>query len=373
MAMHRETLFVLRARLARRLGLIALVGLLLLFALALVAMSVAGLAAAAAWSAIVAGEPLWSAGCSLVGVLAALTAASLLSLLWTAPPPAQGVRLGREGAEPLHELLGQLGAALKLPSISRIYVTDQMNAQIHQSSRWGIGPLRASLMIGLPLAHSLSPTQFGAVIAHELAHLSAQRRGLAGAGCAVRAWSMRVLDRLSSDLGPLASWLDRLSYPFCLDLLRLARIEEYEADCIAASLVGPELVGEALIETSLKSAFLDRDFWPSVEAFNADCQQPGVLPFHFMANGLEASFMRTLAQHAVALEASFGERGSFHPSLAQRLQMLGVACRVPAVSEQSAASYYFAPLLSSLSRPLDQAWWHGWQNSQRRRLLVSED
>lgn len=373
MAVGRKNLFALRARLARRLGLIAFAGLWAMLAFALGLSMLAGLAASAAWAAINAGEPVWSGCFSLIGVLAALAAARLLSLLWTPPPSPQGVELGMEGAEALHQLVNRLGSALDLPPPRRIYVTDQMNAQVHQASRWGVGPLRASLMVGLPLAHSLSPAQFSAVIAHELAHLAAQRQGLAGASCAVRAWSMRVLERLSADLGPFASGLDRLSYRFCLDLLRLARLEEYEADCIAANLVGAETVGEALIETSLKSTFLDRDFWPSVQAFNTGCQQPGVLPFHFMANGLEASFMRTLAQHAVTLELSFGERGSFHPSLRQRLHMLGVERRVPTVSAQSAASYYLAPLLPALSQPLDQAWWHGWQDSQRRRMLVRED
>lgn len=371
--MHRKNLFALRVRLARRLGLIALVGCLLVLVLGLVALALTGLALRSSWAAIVGGEPLWSACCSLLVILAALTAFSLLNLLWLAPAPPQGLRLGREGAEPLYALLDRLGGALALPPIRQIYVTDQMNAQIHQAARWGLGPLRATLLIGLPLAHSLSPARFEAVIAHELAHLAAQRRGLDGVACALRAWSVRALERLCSDFAVLAPALDRLSQRFCLDLLRLARIEEYEADCVAASLVGAEMVGEALIETGLKANFLDRDFWPSVEAFNVGRQQPDVLPFHTMACGLEASFMRTVAEHAVALEANFGERAAFHPSLRQRLRMLGVAPRVPAESQLTAANFYFAPLLPGLAKPLDQAWWHSWQRCQCPRWPMCED
>jgi Zn-dependent protease with chaperone function len=368
-----KRLFILRVRLARRLTVAAAAGLaagLLLFAVLLC--GVVG-ALIGSWGAIVAGHPFASGLWSLCAVLLALCSAAVADVLFSAPPRPQGIRLPREAAGQLFELLDGMAGRLGIESIQHVFITDDMNAHVHQRPAWGLfGPLRTCLMIGLPLAYSLSPAQFSAVLAHELGHLAVQRRGWSGVACSLRAWWARTLDRTSAGFACIAPWLDAKSAGFCIQMLRLARIEELEADAVAAGLVGRDLMGEALVEVSLKSHFLERDFWPQVEAHNATRSRPALWPFRDMALGVEAGFMRTVSEHAVAIEERLVDRFAFHPSLQQRLSALRVPCRVPEGSATSAAAHFLDPLLPHLALSFDRAWWRAWRKSRRKRYEMYE-
>ena len=352
-----KRLFKLRKRLARRMTSLALAG--LAVCTFMLAMLVGGfiLALANSWGAISTGQPLASGLWSLAGVMLALCAIALADVVFSAPPRPQGIRLLPTAAAELFRLLDTTAARLRIAPVQVVYITDDMNAHIHQRPVWGVvGPLRTCLMIGLPLAHSLSPTQFAAVLAHELAHVAAQRRGWSGAGGALRAWWARTLDRASARFAPISPWLDAKSLSLCLAMLRLARIEEFEADAIAAELVGHGLMGEALVEVSLKSHFLERDYWPHVEAHRTEQTQPPLRPYRDMALGVEADFMRTVSDHAVALEGGVEQRFAFHPSLQRRLSALRVPCRVPEDNPLSAAAHFLRPVLPSLAWVFDHAW-----------------
>ncbi|ENO84320.1 M48 family metallopeptidase [Thauera linaloolentis] len=368
-----KKLFVLRVRLARRLTMLAAAGLaggvlLLAFLLGGVAYALAS-----SWGAISGGHPFGSGLWSLCAVLLALCSAAVGDVLFSAPPQPQGIRLSREVAEQLFVLLDSMAARLDIEPIQHVYITDDMNAHVHQRPAWGvIGPLQTCLMIGLPLAYSLSPAQFTAVLAHELGHLAAQRRGWSGVAGTLRAWWARTLDRASAGFSFIAPWLDEKSVRFCVEMLRLARVEEFEADAVAAGLVGHDLMGEALVEVSLKSHFLEHDFWPQVEAHNASRSRPALRPFRDMALGVEAGFMRTVSDHAVAIEEMLAERFAFHPSLQQRLSALRVPCRVPEGNRTSAAVHFLAPLLPHLALSFDRAWWRAWRKSRRRRYEMYE-
>lgn len=361
-----KRLFKLRKRLARRMTLLALAGL-AMCAFVLV-MLVGGLifALVNSWDAISAGQPLASGLWSLTGVTLALCAIALAEVVFSAPPRPQGIELPPAAAAELFRLLDHTAARLHIAPIRAVFITDDMNAHIHQRPVWGVvGPLRTYLMIGLPLAHSLSPTQFAAVLAHELAHIAAQRRGWSGVGSSLRAWWARTLDRASERFASISPWLDAKSLNLCLAMLRLARIEEFEADAIAAELVGHDLMGEALVEVSLKSHFLERDYWPHVEAHHVEPMQASPRPYRDMALGVEAGFMRTVSDHAMAIEGAAEQGFAFHPSLQRRLSALRVPCRVPEDNPTSAAVHFLHPLLPSLAWVFDRAW--GRESRSRRR------
>lgn len=369
-----KRLFILRARLARRLTLLAVAG----FAgCMLVCGALAGgmlLALGKSWDAIASGHPFSSGLWSLTAVTLGLVAISIGGVVFSVSPRPEGVRLPRVAAENLFVLLDGMAARLAIAPLRQVLITDEMNAYIHQRPLFGlVGPLRSYLMIGLPLAHSLSPAQFAAVLAHEMAHLSTQRRGWSGAAGAWRAWWARTLDRACSRFESIAPWLDARSHKFCVAMVRLARIEEFEADAVAAKLVGQDLMGEALVEISLKSHFLEHDYWPHVEASNAASSRPSLRPYRDMALGVEAGFMRTVADHAVAIEEPAVERFAFHPSLQQRLSALRVPCRVPEHNPTSAATYFLAPLLPNLAWVFDRAWWRASRPSRRMRYEMYRD
>lgn len=354
----RPTLFRLRPQLARRLALLAAAALAALLLLVVALGGGTALALGRSWQAITAGLPLAAALWSLAAVVLVLGAGALGAALFGTPPAPHGIRLPRESAPDFFRLVDVIASQLGVAPIEDVRIVEDMNAQVLQRPAWGVaGPMRTCLMIGLPLAHSLSPPQFAAVLAHELAHLGVQRRGWDGFAAHLRAWWVRTLDRLSTGFPRAGRLLDGHSRRYCNAMLRLARIEEFEADAAAARLVGAGLLGDALVEVSLKSRFLLRDYWPRVVARGADPGRSAVRPYREMGLGVEAGFVRSAAETACALCEDEGDCFALHPPLRLRLRALRVPLRVPTGGAQSAARHYFAALLPTLAWVFDRAWW----------------
>ncbi|MDR2030754.1 MAG: M48 family metallopeptidase, partial [Azoarcus sp.] len=249
----------MRKRLAARLTLIAALALLTVPVLALLLFGTGLWAAFSIWDMLgvawkVAG---WGIG-SLVVVLGTLFATTLLSMLFVPLPGPKGVRLSSKHARDFYRLVEGMIWALEAGHIDHIWVTPDMNAAILQRPRHGrcFGRIETHLLVGLPLAHSVTCPQLVAVLAHELAHLAVQRKGLGKYGALLRAWWLRALDRMGDIFPPVFGkqvdrWLRRLYN----DMARLARIEEFEADALAARLVDANLLGETLLEVSLREQF----------------------------------------------------------------------------------------------------------------------
>jgi hypothetical protein len=154
-------------------------------------------------------------------------------------------------------------------------------------------------------------------------------------------------------------------------MARLARIEEFEADALAARLVDANLLGETLLEVSLREQFLLQDYWPRVLAQSRVRAKPLVRPFRDLGLGMAVGFLRS----TVTNDASVGDDSpkSLHPTMKERLSALRVALHAsPSLPENlpSAASHYFAPLLLTLAWVFDRAWWkdvrRNWQLAYRR-------
>lgn len=354
----RSSVLRLRARLARRLALASLACLLALLGLILSLAALALAAASASWTAIDQGQPLHTVAWVGLGLASLGSAiAGLRALLRLAPQPA-GIRLPRAAAEDFFRLLDDLAWRAGVEPVEQVRITDEINAAIVQRPSLGLmGAMRTELLIGLPLVHSLSPAQFAAVLAHEFGHMAAQRQGWCGWGGYLRAWWMRALDALLPGIPRGLPWLARHGERFCRDMLRLARIEELEADAVAARLVGPALLGETLVELSRKAHFLQHDYWPRVQALRTLDAASVVRPFREMGHGVAAGFSHAAVAADPELRASEVRADPFHPSLRRRLSALRMrAAALPAASG-SAAEHFFAGLLPSLAWIFDRAWW----------------
>jgi len=359
--------FDLRSRLARRLVLVSAVG------LALVTMVMVGMggvvivAMGHSWEGVVQGDPLRAGAWSLAAVTCALCAVRLVGVVCHTSPQPDGIRLPRQAAEEFHALLDDIAARFGVAPVTTVWISRDMNAMVLQRPAWGwIGPIRTHLLIGLPLAHSVSAGQMAAVLAHEFAHLARQRSGLGAQGAHLRAWWARALDEAFENFPWATDWLERRAHRFYRDMLRLARLEEFEADTCAARLVGPGLMGETLVEIGLKARFLEQDYWPKVMAQSAQFPSPSIRPYREMGLGVAAGFLR---RESVAEDLSHYEAGGgslpLHPTLHERLRALGAPLRAAADDQPSAAGRYFGPLLPTLAWAFDRAWWEdareGWQ------------
>ena len=285
-------------------------------------------------------------------------------------PLPEGVRLSREDATPLYQLIEGVSWMLEAGRIDHVWVTPDMNAAVLQRCRAFPGRIETHLMIGLPLMHSVTPPQLMAVLAHEFSHLAVQRKGVGKYGALLRAWWLRALDRLG-DIFPLIGaqvdgWLSR----FYSDMVRLARIEEFEADALATRVIDAGLLGETLVEVSLKEQFLSRDYWPRVLAQSRVRAKPLVRPYRDLCLGMSAGFLR-----AAASDMFWGNDlpRSMHPTTRERLNALRVSSCGPSDEASrdlpSAAHHYLSPLLLTLAWVFDRAWWRevrpDWQLTYR--------
>ena len=332
----------------------------------------------ATWQYLVEGE-VAVAMASAAGFMIVLSLAVRCALWLTvqAPGPA-GIRIPREAAEPLHRLVERMGERFGRVPVDAVWVGGDMNAAILQRPRWGwIGPMETHLIIGLPLAHSVSRRQFGAILAHEFAHLAHQRQRLDAWGAHVRAWWFRVMDRCIEASPRFGRGLERWCAGDLRDALRLARLEEFQADALAAGAVGARLVGETLVEIALKERFLSEDYWCKVMAQSRNQPQPSIRPYREMGHGMMAGFRRPLPglfdlRGWVGNGDSASSVGSFHPTIAERLRALGVRPQVPHGAPLSFADAYLGPLLPTLAWVFDRAWWLDSRVAWRRCYQLSQ-
>jgi len=362
-------LFVLRKRLALWLTLIAAVALLAIPVFAVALLGIGALGAYGVWGVFWA---KWPALAFFLGgiwfIAMGFIAVRLLSVLFVPLPLPEGVRLSQEDAKELYRLIEGMAWVLEAGRIDHVWVTPEMNAAVLQRPCRGFfGRIETHLLVGLPLMHSVTCPQLVAVLAHEFAHLGVQRKGAGKYNALLRAWLLRALDRIGDVFPFIGAQADCWLRRFYKNMARLARIEEFEADAQATKIVDAKVLGETLVEVSLKEQFLSKDYWPRVLAQSRVRAKPLVRPFRDLCLGMSAGFLRTAMDETL----SDCEQPQFmHPTTRERLSALHV---LPAISPKelpSAASRYLLPLLLTLAWVFDRAWWRDvrpdWQLTYRR-------
>jgi Zn-dependent protease with chaperone function len=361
---------VLRKRLASRLTLLATIALLLIPIVATIVFGIGALGAYGAWSIFgakwpVAGFFLAAMSVTVMGFFSV----RLLSVLYTPLPLPEGVCLSPKDASRLHQDVKGLGWMLEAERVDHIWVTPDMNAALLQRPRRGIlGRVETHLLLGLQLMHSLTYPQLMAVLAHELAHLAVQRKGAAKYGALLRAWLLRALDRIGDVFPTIGKQADCWLVRFYNNMARLARIEEFEADAQATKAIDAKLLGETLIEVSLREQFLSKDYWPRVLAQSKVRAKPLIRPFRDLSLGMTVGFLRHTATGDTVLNSE-PQSQTMHPTTRERLNALRIAPTVSRGNLPSAAHHYLSPLLLTLAWVFDRAWWQDvhpdWQLTYR--------
>ena len=300
-----------------------------------------------------------------------------LFFVWVKPP--KGVTLTRSQAPQLFAMLDSLSAQLKAPKLNRVILDENLNAAIMQRPKLGIiGWQTNYLLVGLPLMQALSPKQFEAVMAHELAHLCGDDGKTAAWIYRIRRTWYDLAERFERTGGGglffkrFFSWYGPFfrAYSFVH-----ARSQEYEADRRAAALVGAKHKAEALIWLNVNSSLLSRQFIPDFKRRTTELSKP---PADFVSQMLSAlqqpidsdQSRRWLALHLIGQT----NNSSTHPSLAARLAALDY--QVPEILEMSdeRAIALLGHQLEELTTQLNTIWQKesalGWQDSyeQGQRL-----
>lgn len=344
-----------RIRLTRRLCFRAAASLLTLFVLALMAGVLGLLLLIETWAML--NDRRWfnALGFSLSGVFLFGITWRLSGCLLTSSAPPSGMALSPGVAPSLHALIRHFGERFDGVRIDGVWITGEMNAAVLQRPRWGlVGPLETHLLIGLPLVHSVSERQFGAVLAHEFGHLACQRRSLAAWGCHLRAAWFRTADCCVERMPYFGALIDRMTFSSVLEAQALARLEEFEADRAAAEIVGSGLVAETLVEMAAREQFLLQDYWVKVMAQCGRSRRPSLRPYRDMGLGMVAGFLPSERRD---VEGDEGAGDGLHPTLAERLEALSESPGLEMRVEDSVAERHLAPLLPQLAWELDRRWW----------------
>jgi Zn-dependent protease with chaperone function len=287
----------------------------------------------------------------------------ILRALWIRFDPPEGHRLGPGEAPALQAEVERLRRITGAPRLEAIVIDGEMNAGAASMPRaLGLLGNRHYLVLGLPILQALDRDQICAVIAHEFGHFGGGHSRFAGWIYRLRVGWMRVLVGLAANRAMLAGVFTRFfrwytpyfnAYSFAL-----ARDNEYEADAIAARVVGAPAVAQALIRSDLCSARLQRDFWPRLERRVAAAAQPPQTLFRDIAAALRTA----AAEDDARLQTALARRADYddtHPTLAQRLAALGVPARLDAPPRETAAEALLGPLLPVLEQRFSAQWSEG--------------
>jgi hypothetical protein len=307
---------------------------------------------------------------------------AILRALWVSFPPPSGVPLVRRSVPALFSLIDTLTASLDTPRFHRVVLTDDFNAAVSQRPRLGpLGWYENWLMVGLPLLEALW-TNFRAVLAHELGHLS-NAHGRFGAWIyRIRMAWMHLMNQLESShrVGyKIFDWFLKWWAPyFNAYSFVLAREQEYEADRQAAQLTGADQMGRALIAIALQGARMDRGFWPRIARRAVDHDTPPAGVFTELRETVRASLAVEDARRwlAIALNRKAATDDT-HPSLRDRLAALDVQAPPPtppppaptAGNDAGAADLLLGEARASLSDQVERHWRdyvaQGWRKSMR--------
>ena len=287
----------------------------------------------------------------------------LLKSVFIRFPKPQGIELTKDNAPELVALVEELRSQLDCGKIHQILLTPDLNAAVMQTPRFlAFGFTHNTLVIGFELLLSLSEQEVKSVIAHELGHLSGNHSKFNGWIYRSReSWRnmMLNLDQHNSwTTAPIRKFFNWYSPLFSAYSFALARLNEYEADQVAASHSSQETAASALLKLPVYSDFILEHYWNQYNAQILKTPAPEVLPYiglvHFLenyqVNPLEAKASIDLAKRATT------NHHDTHPSLADRLDALDSNSYKFQATDISAARSFFGDELIQLAKHLDDAW-----------------
>lgn len=266
---------------------------------------------------------------------------SSLSALWFRLEAPQGVPLSPAEAPALFAALERIRRKTNGPPIHHVLLDANFNASITQLPRYGLfGGAVNYLTIGLPLLLAIDKPRFLAVMAHEYGHLRGNHGRFTAWIYRTRLSWTRLEHHMRGEEGPAAAATQaflRWYFPrFVAKTFALARQDEFEADRIAAKLLGREVAGAALTEIALKQEWLAQEFW-ALHWRGASASAQPVGPYSAMrrllALPLPGDFaLETLRQRL----RQISDVDDTHPVLRERLDSLKVGKSLPAWSGKPA-------------------------------------
>jgi Zn-dependent protease with chaperone function len=295
-------------------------------------------------------------------------------VFWVRLEPPEGVELRRASNPELFALLDGLCRELRAPRFHRVVVDGRCNAGVVQQPRLGVfGWQKNHLLLGLPLLDSLSPEELRAVLAHELAHLSAQHGRFGAWIYRLRVSWEKVFESLRKPRGegislrPIVTKFIEWFWPrFNAHAFVLSRANEYVADAGAARISGVEHIASALLRSDYYGRLLEEKTWPEVWLGANRTATPPVDVYTRIRNDIAAG--AGSGEGSKWVEQAFRRtttNADTHPSLSDRLRALqfmpadpdrGLFPPAPAAPRVSATEALFGRVVQELREELGRRW-----------------
>ena len=249
-------------------------------------------------------------------------------ILWSVLPRwdrfvAPGPQLTEKDQPELFRQLQSLAQSTDQAMPAEVYALPEMNAWV--ANRGGIMGLgsRRIMGIGIPLMQVLSTQQLRGVLAHEFGHYYGGDTKLGPWLFVTRSAIIRTVVNLASS----GSSILYLPFEWYLKLFlrltqKVSRQQEFTADALAAKIVGPQAIGEALKVVHSKAMAFD-GYWQSEYSPALEC---GYRPP--MAKGFreysDAPKIKEAVSEALkqAMENSKSDVYDSHPALKERLDAI---------------------------------------------------
>ncbi len=291
--------------------------------------------------------------------------------LWVKLEPPSGRRLRREEVPRLFAAMDEICAKIDAPRAHVVLLDDQYNAMVSQIPRLGVfGWHRNYLVIGLPLMQAMPPDEWRGVLAHEFSHLSRAHARFSNWIYRVRKSWLQLMHTLEAERQGGGVWLFKRFFHWYAPYFGaysfvLARRDEFEADRLAATVVGREAMARGFIVGSVRNRALSERFWPAIEkeivARAAPPDDVHSRMAHALRAGLESAPVQAWVSDDLAVETGSADT---HPCHRDRIAALGVDVDKllteggsPAAPLQvSAAEYFLGDVAAEATAKLDTEW-----------------
>ncbi|MEO0475355.1 MAG: M48 family metalloprotease [Planctomycetota bacterium] len=199
-----------------------------------------------------------------IGFVTGFLALGWLRALFVRVPAPEGIKVRRDDAPGLFEMVESIRSEVALPRLSAVYLAPQANAMLYTRPMvFGLfGPRQQVLVLGVMVLAGLSPQQTRALIAHEFSHQRKDDSGAATWGYRVRTAWAGLAARGNILVGPILNWfaprLDAMTFAS-------AREAEYDADLLSVSMTDVETAGESLLRMTLVGLYYEAVIVPEMQ------------------------------------------------------------------------------------------------------------
>ena len=297
-----------------------------------------------------------------------------VQVLWVRLTPPEGRVVTRAEAPALYAMLNGLRRRLRASGFHRVIITSDCNAGVSEIPRLGVfGWPRHYLQFGLPLLECLSAEEVRAVLAHELAHLSARHGWQNGWIYRQRRSWEQIFEKLRQprardavSFRPIfVKFIDWFWPRFNAHAWVLSRANEFQADAAAAWAAGPEFMAGALFRLEVYHRLLSQRFWPDLwQRANHEPAPPSGV-FEKLRDVVRAEPLEEAAKWREQAFKFTTSKTDTHPCLTARLKAIkqlpdGIAegrfPSWPPVHEPNAAETLFGPALAGIRKDVEARW-----------------